>query len=381
MNAAAGIGDFLGSPVWQGIGVLITMAAGVGALYLRLGTGRSVSRFKIRPRRTIRSFDLTQIGVAEKFYNELFRTIRAAKEQVYRSGPGFGSNRGDYFRRLLQAEEGALANGVEVVRVQTSPRAFDEWADGLASLLDHYPRQFRVFADFHRRAVPDFGLTDPHGTHPVVLLLFEWSEPAVSSVRSRPTAAVFLYGHRSLAAGLAEQFVARTQSLTPMASTDVRGLAKPQFYFAYGPHMVARHMQQYVPDAIRHGPATLRGWRLVLSTTPLPGSVSARIEHTEDPKDSVEGVVYELSEWSKKLLLNLEHGDHREVSVRAEQAETRFNAFAIVHDGPRIPEGQAARPTDLLLMIEGAGENRYGRLVERLRQFRAAVKQGNDSGA
>jgi hypothetical protein len=340
MNAAAGIGEILGSPIWQGIGVLVTMAAGVGALYFRLGAGRSLSRFRIGARRTIKSFDLTQVGAADRFYTELLRTIRTAKEQVYRSGPGFGSNRGDYFRRLLRAEEGALARGVEVVRVQTSPRAFNEWADGLASLLDHYPRQFRVFADFHRRAVPDFGLTDPYGTHPVVLLLFEWSEPAVSGVRSRPTAAVFLYGHRS----------------------------------------VARHMQQYVPDAIRHGPATLQGWRLVVSTTPLPGSVSAPIEHTEDPEDSVEGVVYELSEWGRKLLLNLEHGDHREVSVSAEQAETRFDAFAIVHDGPRISEGRAARPTDLLIMIEGAEENRYGKLVERLHQFRAAVTHGGDSG-
>jgi hypothetical protein len=376
MDAAVGIGEFFGSPVWQGIGVLATMATGMGGYYLHARLRAGGSRQNPGRRQSIRSFDMTEAGAVDDFYDEFFRTIRLAKEQIYRSGSGFDWDRGGYYRRLLQVEEEALVRGVEVTRIQTSPRSMTQWADGLADLLERYPNHLRAFADFDRRAALDFGLVDPHGSEPLVCLYLEEPEATASGVRNRTRAVVFFYNHRSLAAALAKRFMARVQTLSQMTPTDVRGLGQPQFFFAYGPHMLARHTRQHAPNAIRYGRARLRGWRLELATTPLPRNVSVRIERTDDPNDSVDGVVYEISEWEKQRLTSLAHGTHREVSVNPERGTGRFDAFAIVHD-VEDPTDPQAQPADLLLMIEGAKENENVRLVERLHRLSAQVgRQG-----
>jgi hypothetical protein len=175
---------------------------------------------------------------------------------------------------------------------------------------------------------------------------------------------------------IAHQFAANTRNLDRMRARDIRLLGVSHFYFAYGPHMSARHMGYFVPDAIRLGPAVLRGWRLVLAG-PASSSegATARIEQTGGSDDVVQGVVYELSASTKARLCMLEQGPYQELAVTAESDDWKQAAFAFVRLRGMDIDHTEYSPSDLQIMINGAEENKFFDLATRLRQLYAACDQ------
>src|SRR5512132_766488 len=116
-------------------------------------------------------FDLPAGGTIA-FYSAMAASIRDAEKAIYRSGRGFRTDSA-FIGDLLAAERSALKRGVNILRIQTSPRSGEAWADGYADLVDSFPEQLRVMADFVEPALGDLGLVDPLGSRPVVQLLFE----------------------------------------------------------------------------------------------------------------------------------------------------------------------------------------------------------------
>jgi hypothetical protein len=362
------VNGVFGDPVWQGIGLAAAIAAFVA--YVVVDVLRGSRRRTGTDTGPVRSYHFTGPRDVANFYHDFIQAVDAAQEKIYRSGDGFSADRGGgLHERLLEAEARALARGVEMTRIQTSPRAFAPWANGLARLLREHQLRFRVWADFDGASSLDFGVFDPHGANPVVVLLFSELELSLSGPGTRTSAAIFLYGNRGLATQLARGFESRSQSLPPMAAADVEALGTSAVFFAYGPHMTGRHMRHFAPDAIRLGAARLPGWRLVLGDTGEPERVAVRIEHTGDPDDAVQGVTWQLSSWARDRLRALERGPYQEVEVRPVRAGEEIAAFAFVRmpsDDPTQWSGPAAH---LEIMIEGARENHYDNLVEELRRY------------
>ncbi len=359
----------LSDSAWQGVVAVVAFVAFLGYVVLDVVRGSRRRRTDAGAKRT---YHFTGPRDVANFYHDFIQAVDGAQETIYRSGDGFSADRGGgYHERLLAAEARALARGVEMTRIQTSPRAFAPWATGLARLLRDNQLRFRMWADFDGVSTLDIGLFDPHGANPVVVLLFSELELSLSGPGSRISAAMIMHGDRALAAQLAQGFEARSQALPPMAAADVEALGTSTVYFAYGPHMTQRHMRYFLPDAVRLGPAKLTGWRLVLGDTGDPGRVAARIEPGA-AADTVHGVAWQLSAWASNRLRALERRPYEEVEVHPVHDGESLAAFAFVHLPPDDPAQWNGPGADLQVMIDGAAENGYDEVVEELYRYQKA---------
>src|ERR1700741_1356200 len=113
----------------------------------------------------------------------------------------------------MAAEEYALRQGVEMIRIQVGGRVAESWAAGYASLLERFPRNLRIYADLDNALLSDVCLIDPHGPAPVVNFLFEKTKKEPLGSTSRPVIAMFVENAGSLAETLADQLTSRANEL------------------------------------------------------------------------------------------------------------------------------------------------------------------------
>jgi hypothetical protein len=371
-----GVVDLLSNSAWQGLGALVGVAALGVYLWFEVvrRRRRSASPPPITDEPAIEKIAIVDAESERRFYERLVLSIRTAREAVYRTGHGFQNGRREqYYRDLMRAEEEALGRGVEIVRIQTGALVDRPWAEGYANLLERFPRQFTMVAEFGNPLLHDIGLIDPHGHDPTTYLLFETRESAPLGPRRRPAVALFLHGDRWLSSVLAQQFTASAAALTPLAPTEVRLLGSTFLYFGWGVHMASRKLLRDVPDARLVGTARLSGWRRDIPALVAGPTERATIHHTGIPADYCDGVAYELSWWGKVRLDRLERRAYQPVEVTVEINGQPRSAFTYV----LLPTAGANRPLApgswLDLVIEGAAENNMTTLLDELRQAGAPV--------
>jgi hypothetical protein len=373
------LSHLLASSVWQGLGAIVGFAALVAYLWFDVARRRRRSRTALLTTGADHGVEKIAIVDAEserKFYERLALSIRGSREAVYRTGHGFQSrHREIYYRDLLRAEEEALGRGVEIVRIQTGARVDRPWADGYADLLERFPDNFRIVAEFGNPLLHDLGLIDPHGHDPKAYVLFETREPAPHGTRRRPAVALFMDGDRWLAGLLAQQFATIADSMPALAPHDIRSLASSFIYFGWGVHMASRKLLRDVPDARRLGTARLTGWRRDIPAL-IAGPVErATIHHTGDPADHCDGVAYELSWWGKVRLDRLERRAYSPTEVTIEVNGQRTTAFTYVLLPTPAADQPLAPGSWLDLVIEGATENNMTTLLDELRHAGAPIDE------
>jgi len=322
-------------------------------------------------------YDLTDSQQAADYYQTLSRTIRDAKHKIYRSGRGFaeiGPEQESQIRSLIEAERTALQNGVKVARIQTSRRASALWAEQYAALVEEFPRQLMVWADYSDPPLVNVAVVDPSiEDQAMVQLLFESHEFVITAERYKAATAIFLYGRSDIALSIERQFVQRVKELDRLNASDLRHLGAIYLYFAYGSNLSSRQMRKRCPGAEQLGVAVLYGWRLRFSVdAPHLGGATAGIEPSDDVHDHVWGVVWELTHEDKELLDAAEHGGYEPFHIDVKLQGQRDSVQAFTYR-PVVASPEPVLPVDSYVeaMIEGAQENELHELLRWLRTLRA----------
>ncbi|MEV4510737.1 hypothetical protein AB0K00_17415 [Dactylosporangium sp. NPDC049525] len=356
----------LSEPAWQGLGAIIALTGIL--MTLRWDFLRSRRRPPPPVEQRAEYFDLTDETQEREYYKKLAASIRNAKETVYRVGRGFHHERNSpIYRALLQAEEAALVNNVEIVRIQVGGVVAASWAEGYARLLEKYPEQFRMVADFEYTGHSDIAVVDPRGRNPLVNLLFESREPGRFGPVGR--AKIGFIVRDTNAAGdlhhlLVEQ-ARKSQALTPQG---IRDLSRTYVYFGWGVHMASRKMAQDAPGSQRLGVAILRRWeRNITAMIDRPADRTTIVE-TGDADDWFDGVAYEMSWWEKERLTRLERRAYEEVPVTIEINGRPVDAFTFVPLPSAASRRELQSGSWIDLVKEGALENDMVRLLTDLRQ-------------
>jgi gamma-glutamylcyclotransferase len=299
---------------------------------------------------------------------------RESREEIYRSGRGFARPRQSAFiRQLIAAEETALHNGVEITRIQTSERAIEEWAMRYAQLVERFDN-LRMLADFADPPLVNVALIDPGSKSPVIQLLFESEEPSQRGLRYRGAAAIFLYGQQALARSLKQQFESYSSTLVRMTATDVRELARSYIYFAYGSNISQRQMLERCPDAHKLGVAILYGWvRTFHVPAPHLGGATAGIEPSNDEREYVDGVAYELTPTDKVRLDDIERGGYAPQVVGIKLKGKHVEAYTHVPlDTSTHPPLQPTREY-IEIIMDGARENGMTAFYNELHQLKQSL--------
>jgi len=375
--------SFLGNPVWQGIGVLVAIAAIIVTIMLELRRRRSREREPQTRESGARLrvvgidpspsslYDLSKDEAEDEYYRILAESIRHAKTAVYRSGRGFtGKPRKKFSRDLIIAEEAALKNGVEVVRIQTADRVSKEWAEGYARLVEKYPGKLRVYADFKDPLFVNIGLIDPNGPRPEIQMLFE-SITKASRSSYTADAALSFYGPPRFAQGLQAKFEQWAQDLRMLNADQIRDLARTYLYFAYGSNMSPAQMRQRTPGAVRVGTAIAYGWKRNFAVTaPHMGATAAAagIQRADSPTTYIEGVIYDLTAGEKGALDEIESGGYVPTEIGFKLGGKHVTGFT--HVPVRLSSSSALKPRAdyIRLMIDGAEANGLISLAHQLRQ-------------
>jgi hypothetical protein len=378
VSATSGI---LGAPWWAGVGVILSLLLFLGSELrrhreARKAEGRRLRDVKEAERRLAwRVFDLSDTQRAGEYYDALSASIKSATDHIYRSGRGFGEiKRGQEVRvqQLIAAERFALDNGVEITRIQTSPRANEVWANAYATLMDDFPKLLDVRADYSDPPLVNVGVVDPSGAEPVVQLLFESRDFSLSKDRYRAATSIFLYGRSEVATSVGRQFNDRVEKLDRLDAAQVRRLCVGQLYFAYGSNLSTRQMHSRCPGARPVGPAVLYGWNLRFCVAaPHLGGATAGIEPSQHDNDLVWGLVWDLSTEDKSNLDATEHGGYKPLIVRVKfvgsgQDESAFTYVPV----ERQTQPTAAASAYLNDMIAGATEHHLDELRARLERIR-----------
>jgi len=102
-------------------------------------------------------------------------------------------------------------------------------------------------------------------------------------------------------------------------------------YFAYGSNLLIKKMRKVVPSAASHGEASLSGYRLKFHKRSIDGSAKCDAFRTEDQRDLVHGVVYEIDEKGKQDLDGAEGlgCGYDEVKIEAESDKGPVTALSI----------------------------------------------------
>jgi gamma-glutamylcyclotransferase len=374
---------FLGSPVWQGVGALVAIAAILITVIFELRRRRSRDRVPqpdaLRPRLKVVGVDpapssLYYLGTEEgeaEYYYVLAQSIKQAKSIVYRSGRGFTEKpRKTFSKDLIKAEEFALKKGVEIVRIQTADRVSREWAEGYARLAERYPGKLRVYADFKDPLLVNIGLIDPDGPQPEIQMLFESITTA-----SRPSysadAALSVYGTPKFARTLQAKFNQWTEGLRMLNAEQIRDLARIYLYFAYGSNMSPVQMKQRCPGAQRIGTAIAYGWeRNFAVVAPHMGvmAAAAGIQRSDNPAAYIEGVVYDLTAGEKETLDEIESGGYAAAELGFKLSSKHVTGFTHVPVNPSSSTDLKPDADYVKLLIEGAEANGLTNLARQLRQ-------------
>ncbi|MFI5912401.1 hypothetical protein [Dactylosporangium sp. NPDC051541] len=384
----------LGDAAWQGIGAII------GLIGLAVATLRWGGRIDLRKRKhapiaappvaqaeplpalpapivptpyltgqQAQYFDLTDEAAEREYYEALASGIRNAKEKVYRVGRGFHREQSSaVYHALQKAEEEALKNKIEVVRIQVGSMVASGWAEGYARLLKDYPN-FRMVADFEYTGHSDIAVVDPRGRNPFISLLFESREQERLGTVGRAMMGFIVRDARStmdLFQMLVEQ-AGRSQPLTRQA---VRDLSRTYIYFGWGVHMAPRKMAQDAPGAECKGVAILRRWSRNINAMIERPADRATIVKSKDKNsdDWFDGVAYEMSWWEKERLTRLESRAYEPITVTIELAGKSVEAFTFIP--LPSPKGSAVLTTGswIDLVKEGAIKNEMTQLLSELRR-------------
>ncbi|HET8660156.1 MAG TPA: gamma-glutamylcyclotransferase family protein [Micromonosporaceae bacterium] len=382
--------DILSQPAWQGTGAVIAFIGLVLYVWVEAIRRRRRHSPALPPtsrahgpaaqvqvwqqEQVVRYLAIVDAESERRYYSELTKHIRGAKEVVYRTGRGFHhEGRASVYGELIKAEEEALNRGVEMIRIQISSRVAASWADGYAKLLDRFPQNFRILADIENVLMNDMSLIDPHGHDPVINFLFENLLPGPLGTTSRPVIALFIENARTLSSTLAQQLVKRAGKLPGLTPQGVRDLARTYTYFCWGVHMASRKMLRDVPDALRLGAAVLPGWQRDIHGLLAGPANRATIQHTGDSRHAFDGVAYELSWWGKARLDRLERRSYEEVMVTIEVNGKARPAFTYVPLPPATAQTRLTPGSWIDLIIEGALENEMTALLAELRSAGAGV--------
>ncbi|RKS09977.1 gamma-glutamyl AIG2-like cyclotransferase [Nocardiopsis sp. Huas11] len=363
----------LANPFWQGVGALAGLAAVILYLIVELRRRRHT---KSEPGADIdaqswHTFDLSTTEGEDAFYKELVKSITNAEDCIYRSGRGFSRSRHErYINDLIRAEETALRNGVDITRIQLSSWVDEVWANACADLIEQYPENLRMFADYGEAPLVNVAVIDAYGPSPVIQILFEAHEVAPGRPRQRGSAAVFLHGNSALASSLQGQFEEYTQSLDRMTSESVRSLSQAPIYFAYGSNISTRQMQSRCPSARRVGTGYLYGWsRSFCVPAPHMSGLAAGIQRSDYDDSYVTGVVYEMTPSDQRRLDDIERGGYRPQRVGVKVDGTHRDAYTHV---PVITEAENLSEVPLPYletMLAGAEENGLEGFARNLRKI------------
>lgn len=250
------------------------------------------------------------------------------------------------------------------------------WAEGYAELIEKYPDHFNMTVDLDGMSFSDITLIDPRGHDPVVIILFETSEPGSLGPVGRPVIALIVTNARTLATTLADQLIAHAADLPKLNPQGVRDLAKVYTYFAWGVHIASRKMLRDVPDARSLGMAMLRGWRRDTRALLTGPANRATITPTGSSLDALDGVAYELSWWGKARLDRLERRAYEERQIIIEFHGQARSAFTYVPLPSAKASARLARGSWIDIVVEGAQENGMTILLNELRD--AGVPVNND---
>jgi hypothetical protein len=369
---------FLGNPEWQGVGALVAIVTIILTVIFELRRRRNKELGASRAREPARPviapstlYDLSTDAGEIEYYRMLSRSTRNAKSVIYRSGRGFSGHAKDSFAHaLIEAEDFALNNGVRIVRFQTSDRTSKDWADRYASLIEKYPGQLNVYADFKDPLLVNLGLIDPDGKNPEIQILFE----SLTSIghASFADAGLSIDGQARFARSLREQFEDRINKLVPLDAEQVRDLARSYLYFAYGSNMSLNQMRQRCQTAERMGRGIAYGWRRNFAVPAPhfgPRAAAAGIERSENESDYIEGVVYDLTALERDIINEFERGGYRPEPISFKYKGQHLTGFT--HVPVVMDHASNIRPPDWYIqtMIEGATANGMRDLVTELRNM------------
>jgi hypothetical protein len=378
----------LAEPAWQGLGAIIALAGVLATIrwrdHLRLRRRRAPaassatsavparrSRAVPAPRRQAEYFDLTDENREQAYYEQLAASIAEAKETVYRIGRGFHhERRAAVYQALLQAEERALINQVQMVRIQVGGMVAEGWANGYARLLEQYGEHFRMVADYHYAGHNDLAVIDPGGRNPIVNLLFESREPGRFGTVGRPKMG-FIIRDADAAADLHHQLNEQARGGERMQPGQVRELARTSMYFGWGVHMSARKMAEDAPGAERKGVAILRDWKRNIDA--MVNAPADRATIVPELGAWFDGVAYEMSNWDARRLTLLEGRAYQRVDVNIEVEGRVVKAFTFVPrpSAKNLPVREEGSWIDLV--VAGARENEMIDLLDDLRRGGAPV--------
>jgi gamma-glutamylcyclotransferase len=314
--------------------------------------------------------DLSTEAAEAEYYRTLAESIRGAKAVVYRSGRGFTCETLNRFSRdLIDAEESALQEGVQIHRIQTSNHVSKEWAEHYARLVEKYPGRLFMYADFNDPALVNVGLIDPKGSRPEIQMLFE-SNTASGHSSHRANVAISVYGAPEFSWSLQLQFKNWISKLRILSAEQVRDLARTYLYFAYGSNMSPAQMRERCPEAMRIGNGVLYGWKRNFAVpAPHMGSkaAAAGIERSDRDNDYVEGIVYDLTAAEKRSLDEVEAGGYIPVEINLKLNGN--HAAGYTHMPITQPAPSDFRPPHdyLQRIIDGAEMNGLEELAKKLR--------------
>lgn len=349
---------------------------GNSSLQISVGRDSAAEVYMESQDHVVRYFSIDDGRSEQLFYSELEKQIQNAKEAIYILSRGFhNERRSSVYRPLIRADRDALRHGVDMIRIQTGNPVAASWARGYARLLREFPNSFRIVADLDGISYNDVVLIDPRGHDPVVILLFETSEPGPLGPVGRPIFAFFVINARVLARNLADQLVKHADDLAKLNSQIVSDLASSYIYFAWGVHMARRKIQSDVPDARPLGKAILHEWRRDIKGMLSGPADRATIQHTGNKRDAFDGVAYELSWWGKARIDRLERRAYEEVPVTIELEGKARPAFTYVPLPAATEKDHLARGSWIDLVVAGALENDMTGLLSELRAGGAPVDE------
>lgn len=312
-----------------------------------------------------------------EFYRFFTDKITSAREDIYITGDGFECADQEGLRlarEFTNAFRFALGKGVNVVRVQTRPRANRHWAEFLAELVEGYPDQFRLFIlkDEGLSQMTSVCVIDPE-ERAANMVEFMISTEKLFGIQAASLAgtAVFIEGRRVLAKDVRDRIRSLcSPDYTVHCATgrDVRGLlAGTDYYFAFGSNMQEAQMLDRCPSARRIDVGVLLDHMLVFNRrgSYRPGGV-ASVEGVRGER--VYGVIYSLNP------LDLEELDRREDPSAYRRTTEIIKALDgkeyACHVYKALPEGTFRPDAEYLSeLVTAAEENQLPtKYIERLKE-------------
>jgi nitrate/nitrite-specific signal transduction histidine kinase len=140
--------------------------------------------------------------------------------------------------------------------------------------------------------------------------------------------------------------------------------ATKKLYFAYGSNMNQARLVARVGAVKKAGTLRLSGYRLLFDTGTKSTSIYANIQKTGNPKDFVEGVVYELSATQIKILDRYEMLYNR---VLENVGKMTLNVYICIDESSKtLSNYKKPTPDYLNLILQGAKENNLTETYEKI---------------